>query len=84
MRLWLLRLAIGLMLFALAVGGLLAAGWAEDHRVGWLGIVCVAGSCAALLGTVLLVTADALPAAWQRLLLSDRLQSAPKRRLPGR
>jgi hypothetical protein len=82
MRLWFIRLTVSLILFALALGGMFLAGWSENHGAGWFGIVCLVVSGVALLATVVLVTADALPLAWQRVLLPGRLVASQKGNLP--
>lgn len=82
MRLWFFRLTVSLILFALALGGLFLADWSQNHGADWLGIVCLVGSGMALLATTVLLTADALPLAWQRALLPQRLVASPKGNVP--
>lgn len=81
MRPWFFRFVTGLLFFACGVGALLLAGWADDHHAGWFGMVCKVVGCAALLATIVLLSADALPRSWRRALFPRR-PAARKRTLP--
>ncbi|WP_037912646.1 hypothetical protein [Actinacidiphila yeochonensis] len=82
MRLWLVRSAVGLVLFALVVFGIFAAHWANGHNALWLTVLCGMCAAAALAAGVVVSTADGMPPAWRKRLLPDWLLPPSERGAP--